>query len=125
LSLQLSAIIRLSDRDLLRRFVQGTDEVAFWEIVRRHHGFVIWVCRWVIGNDADVDDALHSTFIALARRPRQVRNTVSLSSWLYSVAWLTLVRQRRKHPVGSLNQHPQNEEADALDRIGAGLSGVG
>ena len=41
LSLQLSAITLLSDRDLLRRFVQDADEVAFAEIVRRHQGLVM------------------------------------------------------------------------------------
>lgn len=110
----------LSDRDLLRRFVQDADEAAFAEIVRRHQGLVMGVCRRVIGNDADVDDAFQATFIALARRPRQIRKAKSLSSWLYSVAWRTsicLIKQRRKHPVESLPENPKSKDADTLERI--------
>lgn len=110
----------LNDRDLLRRFVQDADELAFAEIVRRHQGLVMGVCRRVIGNAADVDDAFQATFVTLARRPRQIRREGSLSSWLYTVAWRTsirLVRQRRKHPVEPLTTDPLDEHTDPLDRI--------
>ncbi len=110
----------LNDRDLLRRFLLDADEAAFAEIVNRHQGLVLGVCRRVIGNAADADDAFQATFIALARRPKQIRNTVSLSSWLYTVAWRTsvrLVRQRRKHPVEELTDHPLDKQSEALDRI--------
>ena len=110
----------LNDRDLLRRFVQDGDELAFAEIVRRHQGLVMGVCRRVIGNAADADDAFQATFVTLARRPRQIRREASLSSWLYTVAWRTsirLVRQRRKHPVESLTTDPLDENTDPLDRI--------
>jgi RNA polymerase sigma factor (sigma-70 family) len=110
----------LNDRDLLRRFVQDADELAFAEIVRRHQGLVMGVCRRVIGNAADIDDAFQATFITLARRPRQIRRESSLSSWLYTVAWRTsirLVRQRRKHPVEPLTTDPSDEHTDPLDQI--------
>jgi RNA polymerase sigma factor (sigma-70 family) len=110
----------LNDRDLLRRFVQDADELAFAEIVRRHQGLVMGVCRRVIGNAADIDDAFQATFVTLARRPRQIRRESSLSSWLYTVAWRTsirLVRQRRKHPVEPLTTDPLDEHTDALDQI--------
>lgn len=110
----------LNDRDLLRRFLLDSDEAAFAEIVQRHQGLVMGVCRRVIGNTADVDDAFQATFIALARRPKQIRKAVSLSSWLYTVAWRTsvrLVRQRRKHPVEELTQHPPDRQSEALDKI--------
>ena len=115
-----SDISSLNDRDLLRRFAQDADESAFEEIVRRHQGLVMGVCRRVIGNSSDVEDAFQATFITLARRPRRIRNAVSLSSWLYTVAWRTsvrLVRQRRKHPVETLTGHPLDNDSDPLDRI--------
>lgn len=110
----------LNDRDLLRRFVQDSDEAAFEQIVRRHQGLVIGVCRRVLGNSPDVDDAFQVTFLTLARRPRQVRNALSLSTWLYTVAWRTswrIIRQRRKHSVEPLSEHPEQEHPGPLDQI--------
>lgn len=110
----------LNDRDLLRRFIQDADENAFAEIVRRHQGLVIGVCRRVMGNAADVDDAFQATFLTLARRPRQVRKAASLSSWLYTVAWRNswrMVKKRRKQTVEPLPQQPVTEPDDPLDRI--------
>lgn len=110
----------LSDRDLLRRFVQDADEAAFTEIVKRHQGLVLGVCRRVIGSHPDVDDAFQATFITLARRPRQIKKTASLSSWLYTVAWRTswrMVKKRRKHPVEPLSNQPLAEPDDPLQKI--------
>ena len=59
-------------------------------------------------------------FGTLARRPRSIRRALSLSSWLYTVAWRTsirLVRQRRKHPVEPLTTDPLDEQTDPLDQI--------
>ncbi|MEZ6062077.1 MAG: sigma-70 family RNA polymerase sigma factor [Planctomycetaceae bacterium] len=110
----------LTDRDLLRRFVQDADKAAFTEIVQRHQGLVISVCKRVIGTYPDIDDAFQATFLALARRPRQIRRAESLSSWLYSVAWrvsVRLVRQRKKHPVQALPEDQPGREPDPLQQI--------
>ena len=110
----------LNDRDLLRRFIQDADEHAFAEIVRRYQSLVMSICRRIIGNSLDADDAFQATFVCLARQPKQVRTAASLSSWLYTVAWRTswrLVRQRRRHPVEPLAQHPADENSDTLNQI--------
>ena len=119
-SLQPDAGSVLNDRDLLRRFVQDADESAFAEIVRRHQGLVLGVCRRVMGTSADVEDAFQATFITLARRPRSVRNSSSLGSWLYTVAWRTswrMVKKHRKYPVESLSDQRIVEPEDPLQRI--------
>ena len=110
----------LPDRTLMRRFVQDGDEDAFTEIVQRHQGLVISVCRRILADQADIDDSFQATFVALARRPRSVRKAASLSSWLYTVAWRTswrILRKRRKQPVEQLSDVCANEASNPLERI--------
>jgi len=110
----------LTDRDLLRRFIRESDEIAFTEIVKRHHGLVMSVCRRVTGRPTDADDAFQATFLVLARRPRSIRRAETLSSWLYTVAWRTswrLVKRRSKLPMDALSQEPALEPPGPLEQI--------
>lgn len=109
-----------SDGVLLRRFVQDADEVAFGQIVQRHASLVMSVCRRVVGQTADVDDAFQATFYALSQRPESIRECRSLSGWLYSVAWRTsvrLIRLRKKTKMETLPDQLPMSEPDPLDRI--------
>src|SRR5438309_1864582 len=51
-----------SDQELLRRFLDGHDEAAFEAVLRRHGPMVLSVCRSVLDNTADADDAFQATF---------------------------------------------------------------
>ncbi len=111
---------RLSDGVLLRRFVQDADELAFAIIVERHAGLVMSVCRRVVGQSADCDDAFQATFYALSQRPDSIRDCRSLTGWLYSVAWRTsvrLVRLRKRSKMETLPEQVQSSQPDPLDRI--------
>ena len=63
----------LSDGRLVGQFVatRGTGaeaEAAFAALVDRHGAMVLRVCRHVLGNAHDAEDAAQATFLVLARR---------------------------------------------------------
>ena len=79
----------LTDGQLLERFVAGRDESAeagFAALVERHGPMVLRVCRQILGDAHDAEDAFQATFLVLARRAGSVRKRESVASWLYGIA---------------------------------------
>jgi DNA-directed RNA polymerase specialized sigma24 family protein len=73
----------LPDELLLERFAVDRDGPAFEAIVARHGPMVFNVCRRVLPNRSDVDDAFQATFLILVRKARAIRDREHLGSWLY------------------------------------------
>jgi hypothetical protein len=75
----------LDDNDLLERYLsraESTSEAAFAAIVKRHGTMVHRVCRGVLTQWHDADDAFQATFLILARKASSIRAGGSLASWL-------------------------------------------
>jgi len=77
---------QLSDRELLRRFVDRHDEPAFAALVKRHGPMVLSVCQRVLHCGQDAEDACQATFLVLARKAGSDRWRDSIANWLYGVA---------------------------------------
>jgi RNA polymerase sigma factor (sigma-70 family) len=78
-----------SDEDLLERFLEGEgseSQDAFRTLVGRHGPMVLGVCRHVLHNETDAEDAFQATFLVLARKGASIRNRRFLSNWLHEVA---------------------------------------
>ena len=87
-----------SDEQLLKRFLQGTEEyaeAAFAELIERHNPLVQRVCLDVLDDPDQVQDATQVVFLVLARRARSIRKPASLGPWLHGVALRVARRIRR------------------------------
>ncbi len=63
----------LTDRQLVERFVSERDEGAFTFLVRRHGPMIFNVCRQLLGDAHEAEDAVQAAFLVLVRRTRAIR----------------------------------------------------
>jgi RNA polymerase sigma factor (sigma-70 family) len=76
----------LSDEQLVERFVARRDETAFEALVVRHGRSVLAVCRDVLHDGHDAEDAFQATFLMLARKAGSLWVRGSIAAWLHRVA---------------------------------------
>lgn len=101
------------DEQLLIRFLEGdaeNSEDAFRSLVCRHGPMVMGVCRHVLNQDQDAEDAFQATFLTLSRKAVMIRDRRVLASWLHEVAYRIAVRAR----VGAARRRQQEKQGMAM-----------
>src|SRR5438105_11290311 len=83
-----------SDAELLTCFIEQRDEASFETLLRRHGPMVLGVCRRVLGNHHDAEDAFQATFLVLIRKAGGIRPRDKLANWLYGVAYRAALKAR-------------------------------
>jgi RNA polymerase sigma factor (sigma-70 family) len=84
----------LSDGQLLERYLARRDEAAFVLLLRRLGPMVLGVCRRVLRQEQDAEDAFQATFLVLVRRAEAIRPRERVGPWLYGVAYRTALKSR-------------------------------
>jgi RNA polymerase sigma factor (sigma-70 family) len=84
----------LSDGQLLALFVKHRDGDAFAALLKRHGPMVMGVCRRVLLNHHDAEDAFQATFLIFARKAGTVTTQDSIAGWLYRVSYRTALEAR-------------------------------
>jgi RNA polymerase sigma factor (sigma-70 family) len=131
----------LSDGELLERYAArraesaeaaAAAEMAFAALVDRHGAMVWRVCRRLLGDAHQAEDAFQATFLVLVRKAGSVRVEGSLGRWLYGVAHRVALRARseaqrrgtgigRVPPPSSDDPASETELSDLRDAVGEEL----
>src|ERR1044071_4073493 len=93
-----------TDLELVRAFAATRDEAAFAEIVRRHGPMVLAVCRRMLADAPEADDAFQAVFLVLARRAGSVGRPERLGGWLHGVAVRCARRDRKSTRLNSSHE---------------------
>ena len=95
------------DAELLERFIARHDERAVEQLVRRHGPMVLGVCRRVLRNESDAEDAFQATFVVFVLKAASIQPRAKVGNWLYGVAHKTALKAR------AMNQTRRVKERDA------------
>ena len=95
----------LTEWELLEKFLTHRDELAFQVLVSRHGPMVLGICRRMLANAADVEDAFQATFLVLLKRAGSLGPGDAVAAWLHGVAvrvaqqarGVAARRRRREH----------------------------
>ena len=96
-----------TDGQLLESFASRHEAAAFEALVHRHAPLVWSVCRRILRNEHEAEDAFQATFLVLVKKAPTLDRRGSLGNWLYTVAYHLALKARMK----AARQRTQEKEA--------------
>lgn len=109
-------------RDVRR--AQAGDRAALDALLRRHYDRIRALCRRIVGNDADADDATQEALILIARGIGRFDGRSAFGTWAYRVttnACLDELRRRGRRPQpAEIDDERSEASGRALDQSVAG-----
>lgn len=89
------------DLDRINRFKNG-DTAAFGELVLAYQDKIYNLCRYMLGNAHDAEDAAQDVFLKAYQALPRFQPDASLYTWLYRIATNTCIDYRKKPIFESL-----------------------
>jgi RNA polymerase sigma-70 factor (ECF subfamily) len=103
------------DLNIINRFKNG-DVSAFEVVVLKYQNRIYNLCRHMLGNAQDAEDAAQDSFIKAYRNLRNFTPDSSLYTWLYRIAVNTCLDYKKRPFFESLfKSSDEGEEFIALD----------
>jgi RNA polymerase sigma-70 factor, ECF subfamily len=99
----------LDDQQLIAR-IKGGDGRSFDVLVKRYQDRINNLCRYMLENRQDAEDAAQDTFLKAYRNLNAYRPSASFYTWLYRVAVNTCLDHKRKISLRSLWFLSDNED---------------
>jgi len=106
------------DLDLINSFKNG-EESAFEGLVLKYQDRIYNLCRHMLGDPHDADDAAQETFIKAYKNLKTFRPEASLYTWLYRIAVNTCIDHKRRPFFESLFKRSYEGEDFAIEQESA------
>lgn len=104
------------DFNLINRFKDG-DASAFDEIISKYQDKLYNLCRHMLGNAHDAEDAAQDVFLKAYQNLNKFKPDSSLYTWLYRIAINTCIDYRRKPFFESLFKTSKEGDVFAVDQL--------
>jgi RNA polymerase sigma factor (sigma-70 family) len=99
----------LTDAQLLEEYLNRREEAALAALVHRHGPMVWGVCRRVLPNYHDAEDAFQAAFLVFVRKAASIASPELLANWLYGVAHQTALKARATTAKRSMRERQVKE----------------
>jgi RNA polymerase sigma factor (sigma-70 family) len=106
--------VELTDGQLLETFITRRDPTAIEALVRRHGPMVWGVCRRLLLNHHDAEDAYQATFLVLVRKANSIRPREMVGNWLYGVARTTALKAKSTNAKRQSRETLEMRNADPI-----------